>query len=379
MTKQNWMGIFVGILFASSVNGQVGRLEWHNSIELPMMQNGKPSIGVAGPIVGLTNGYLLIGGGANFPDLPPWEGGVKKIQKEVFVYSRDGEALHLVARDTLAEAVAYGGNLSLPNGLFVIGGEAEEGKTSACRMIQYDSYTKKITALRYPDLPFQLSNMGATHIGNKLFVVGGECQDGVSDQVLQLDLENLAQGWIRVGSLPYAVSHLQLLTDKSNNLIAVGGRKANKDAVSTLYQEVLKSSDGGRHWEKLTEIPFKAAAAVACILPDDGLWLLSADRGTTFHRVETLIFEAKHASDRQEAKRLTQAKNQLQRNHPGFGREIWRYDLSYEKWKKTGELPSSAPVTTTAVVWDDMIVLPSGEVKAGVRSPKILLANFFEK
>lgn len=378
MTKQNWMGIVVGILFASSLNGQVGRLEWRNSIELPMMQNGKPSIGVAGPIAGLSNGYLLIGGGANFPDLPPWEGGAKEIQRELFVYSKKGKTVHLLARDTLAEAVAYAASLCLPNGLFVIGGETQDGKTNACHLINFDKDTGKITALRYPDLPAPLSNMGAVCIENKIFIVGGEFQDAVSDQILQLDLNNLAQGWIQVGTLPYAASHLQLLADKSHNLFVVGGRKANKDTASTLYQTVLKSSDGGRHWEKLTEIPFKAAAAVACILPDDGLWLLSADRGTTFHRVETLIFEAKRASDQQEAKQLIEVKNQLQRNHPGFGREIWRYDLSYEKWKKTGELPSNAPVTTTAVVWDDMIVLPSGEVKAGVRSPKILLATFLK-
>ncbi|ULT27089.1 hypothetical protein KUH03_10100 [Sphingobacterium sp. E70] len=55
--------------------------------------------------------------------------------------------------------------------------------------------------------------------------MGGEFQDAVSDQILQLDLNNLAQGWIQVGTLPYAASHLQLLADKSHNLFVVGDER----------------------------------------------------------------------------------------------------------------------------------------------------------
>jgi N-acetylneuraminic acid mutarotase len=76
---------------------------------------------------------------------------------------------------------------------------------------------------------------------------------------------------------------------------------------------------------------------------------------------------------------LIDAKNKLQVNHPGFGRAVWRYDLKSDEWKRMGDLPSNGPVTTTAVVWGDMIILPSGEVKAGVRTPEILVATFSKK
>jgi len=379
MTKQNWLGIIVGMLFASNVNGQAGRLEWHRSVELPSPQGGKVHAGIAGPIVGLSNGYLLIGGGANFPDLPPWKGGVKKIQKEIFAYVKDGKTLRCVAKDSLSEPIAYGASLSLPIGLFIVGGETSEGKSNACRLIQCNADTKQISTANYPDLPWPLSNTGATYIGNKIFIAGGEGQDTVSDRVLQLDLDDLEKGWICTGHLPYAVSHVQLLADKQGNLYLVGGRKANKDEPSTLYQGLLSSSDGGKHWRKLEDIPFKAAAAVACILPDNGLWLLSADRGDTFHRVETLISEAKKTTDPQKAQQLIASKNQLQVKHPGFGRAVWRYDLKLGEWNRMGDLPAEGPVTTTAVVWDDMVILPSGEIKAGIRTPDILVATFSKK
>ena len=379
MKKQHWMGIIAGILFASSANGQIGRLEWHSSFELPSTQRGKSHLGLAGAIAGVTDGVLLLGGGANFPDLPPWDGGSKKIQHDVFVYKKEGRKLSLLTQDRMPEGLAYGASLGLPRGLLVIGGETSKGKTSSCRLLKFDAHAKKIALMDYPDLPFPMANMGATYIGDKIFVAGGECQDGVSDQVLQLDLQDLASGWIQVGTLPYAVSHLQLVADNLNRLYVVGGRKANNDRPSTLYPGLMRSSDGGNHWTKLRDIPFNAAAGVACILPDNGLWLLSADRGDTFNRVEHFIFEAKNEPDPDKAQQLIHAKNQLQVNHPGFGREIWRYDLKLEKWNKMGQLPSDGPVTTTAVIWDDMVVIPSGEIKAGIRSPQILVSTFFFK
>lgn len=379
MTKQHWMGVIVGILFTGTVDAQVGQLEWHKGITLPAMQDGKAHIGLAGPIAGVTGDCLLIAGGANFPHLPPWEGGAKEIQKEVFIYRKEGVRLRLAAQDSLSMAVAYAASLSLPDGLLVIGGETPEGKTAACRLIKYDGSNKKISVSDFPDLPFPLANMGAVVYGNKLVIVGGEKQDTVSDQVLQLDLAHLEKGWGCVGKLPYAVSHVQLLSDSQNNLYLLGGRKAHPESPSTLYHELWCSTDDGRTWSKQADIPFPAAAGTACLLPDQGIWLLSADRGDTFHRVESLIFDAKKEANPSKRQQLIDAKNKLQINHPGFGRAIWRYDLNLKKWSRMADLPSDGPVTTTAVVWDDMIILPSGEIKAGVRTPEILVATFSNK
>jgi len=370
------MGIIVGMLLAGNVNAQVGYLEWLKPFVLPSEENGKKHIGLAGPIAGLSGDYLLIGGGANFPDRLPWEGGIKKVHNQVFIYTKDGDDLSLIGKDVLPVGVAYGTSVSIPKiGLLVIGGETEHGKTKRCKLLNYDRQTKKITIADFPDLPGPLSNMGAICVGNKVLVAGGEGPYGVSDQVYQIDLQRSEKGWTVVGKLPYPVSHLQLLTD-DDNIYLVGGRMANKNAASTLYQALLKSSDGGKHWVNLPDIPFKAAAGTSCILPDHGIWILSADRGDTFAAVENLIAQAQQETDPIEAQRLTESKNKLQRNHPGFGKEIWRFDLHEQTWEKAGELPCTGPVTTTVIIWDDMVILPSGEIRAGIRTPKIIRAVF---
>jgi hypothetical protein len=56
--------------------------------------------------------------------------------------------------------------------------------------------------------------------------------------------------------------------------------------------------------------------------------------------------------------------------HPGFSREILVYDMATDRWTSGGELPRSR-VTAAAVMWGDEVVIISGEIRPGVRSPEV--------
>jgi len=56
--------------------------------------------------------------------------------------------------------------------------------------------------------------------------------------------------------------------------------------------------------------------------------------------------------------------------HPGFPRSILVFDVKTQTWSQAGEVPFSL-VTTNAVRWQDQIVIPGGEARPGVRSPKV--------
>jgi N-acetylneuraminic acid mutarotase len=47
-----------------------------------------------------------------------------------------------------------------------------------------------------------------------------------------------------------------------------------------------------------------------------------------------------------------------------------RYNPDLNLWEKTGALPV-ARVTVPTVVWRDLWVIPSGEMRPGVRSPEV--------
>jgi N-acetylneuraminic acid mutarotase len=52
-----------------------------------------------------------------------------------------------------------------------------------------------------------------------------------------------------------------------------------------------------------------------------------------------------------------------------------RYDIRQNQWMQAGILPFATPVTTLAHIHQDRIYLPSGEIRAGVRSPFIRIAK----
>jgi len=61
---------------------------------------------------------------------------------------------------------------------------------------------------------------------------------------------------------------------------------------------------------------------------------------------------------------------QVPEQHPGFPKTILAYHTITDTWKPVGEVPA-CHVTTTLVRWREDFVVPSGEVRPGVRSPAV--------
>jgi N-acetylneuraminic acid mutarotase len=54
---------------------------------------------------------------------------------------------------------------------------------------------------------------------------------------------------------------------------------------------------------------------------------------------------------------------------------VLQYNTITDEWKAVGTIPFPVPATTTAVLWDNEVVIPSGEIRAGVRTPNILVGK----
>jgi len=63
---------------------------------------------------------------------------------------------------------------------------------------------------------------------------------------------------------------------------------------------------------------------------------------------------------------------QLMSVQPTFRRDVYRYDGTTETWSLVGLMPDSGAVTTRPVWCDGDIILPTGEIRPGVRSPRVL-------
>ena len=81
-------------------------------------------VGFAGPFVGVHGDALLVAGGANFPDRPPWEGGKKVWQDRVHVMTRGGDSAWewRTVGQRLPHPLAYGVSVTTPQGIVCAGG-----------------------------------------------------------------------------------------------------------------------------------------------------------------------------------------------------------------------------------------------------------------
>jgi N-acetylneuraminic acid mutarotase len=86
-----------------------------------------------------------------------------------------------------------------------------------------------------------------------------------------------------------------------------------------------------------------------------------------------MLLSAIHAEkDEEKKQQFIKEKNQLQINHPGFSKEILVYNSITDKWRSAGQIPFDSPVTTTIVRRGHVYYIPCGEIRAGIRSTRIL-------
>lgn len=349
---------------------------WKIAAALPADSGKAEATGLAGPLTGIHNDHLVIAGGANFPSGLPWEGGKKEYHKTIYIYGRDqhGE-LNLKNTDSLPYPVAYGANCASPGGIIYAGGETPHGLTNSVWKVQYIPGKKSISIDQLPALPVPVANAAATSIGSYIYLAGGETIDSVSNKFLRLDLENLSKGWEQMPELPIRFSHAVLINqiEKGNtNIYLIGGRRRIAGGVSEIYSTMYVFDTDKNTWIKKASMPYAMAAGTGLAIGSQDIFLFGGDRGETFKKVEGLIAEIAKEGDTVHKQELIDKKNLLQAGHPGFSREILQYNTASNEWIRTDSIPFNAPVTTTALKWNDEIIIPSGEIKAGIRSPNIL-------
>lgn len=347
-------------------------IHWDSYSALPAL-NGEISLGYAGPLVGITNNILVVAGGANFPDKMPWAGGAKKYYNRIFVSDINGNT-PFIQNNSLPEAVAYSASCSTPLGIISAGGENEQGLLNRVFLLLWTGDSLQVNSL--PDLPNAVTNAAAVTIGSKVFVAGGEIENSVSAYFLMLDVADTSKGWQYLKSIPHAVSHTILVAagDKQH-IYLLGGRKKNTNDISDLYNNVYEYSVAENSWTEKEPLPYALSAGTGAAIGEHYIALFGGDKGGTFHATEMLINKINNEKDSAEKQKLVEQKIQLQSGHPGFSNTVLLYDGKADKWCKADSIPFTTAVTTTAVRGGNTIFIPSGEIKAGVRTPQVLVGK----
>ncbi|MBD0349918.1 MAG: hypothetical protein ICV65_02060 [Flavisolibacter sp.] len=363
----------------SAQKQEVLSIHWKMAGVLPADNGQKQALGFAGPVVGIHNNVLIIAGGANFPDSMPWLGGRKKYCDDVYVLKKiTNDSLENYKTFRLPFSVAYAATCTTPQGVLAAGGENENGISNKVFLVQWNDAAEIISIKHLPALPFAVTNASVVADGNFIYLAGGELTNGVSNQFVRFDLNDMAAGWKALPSLLKPVSHAVMVIQSNGKykcVYVMGGRKKNEGSTSELYASTLQYDLKKEQWSEKNPLPYPLSAGTGTATGAHTILLFGGDKGETFHRTEEVMAAMTNETDEAKKQILNQQKIQVQSTHPGFSKEVLLYHTAKDRWAVIGSVPYDMPVTTTAIKWGNDVFIPSGEIRAGVRTPNILLGK----
>lgn len=355
--KNKWVFcLFVWAFFYSVVQADEAvsdsfheKVKWSDVLSLPSVDSDD-NLGVAGAYSGFVGDYLVVAGGANFPDAKPWNGGRKTWWN--VLYYKDMENVDsdwLVERGILPSALAYGVSIQLPEGVLCIGGCDSVSCSSDVFLIRMRN-GKILIDDNWPSLPVPLASATGALLDDKIYIAGGHkdiSKQEATSYFFELDLADKKKGWKELPSWPgsprgYAVSAVQNDGfDKCFYLFS--GRDYHVDGSVEVLEDGYVYNPCLDKWKKLEgRFPFMAGTAAP-----QGVNHILFVGGS-----DTLI----SGSD----------------THPGFSNALFAYHTVTCTLKEVARSPFPLAVTTNIAYREKTFYITSGEVKPGVRTPSIV-------
>jgi N-acetylneuraminic acid mutarotase len=263
------------------------------------------------------------------------------------------------------------------------GGENEAGLSKKAFLIKFSIIENRIQVSSLPDLPDPLTNIFLTSIGNVVYAIGGDGPSLSSSAFLSLDLNKKNEGWKQLPNMQIALANSAAVVQNGAdgvNIYVIGGRSKDPSGISELHNTLLIYNLQTKTWKSGSPISdgsktMNFSAGTAIPLLDHSVLIAGGDNGHVFHQIESYLVHIAQSKTPEEKEALIAKKNQLVINHQGFDKSLLLYNTRANTWSKIGELPFPAHVTTTAIKWGESIIISSGEIKPGVRTPNIMMGK----
>jgi SSS family solute:Na+ symporter len=354
-----------------NVHSQSEYFRYSSLPDLPANSGMSAQPGLAGSYTGIDDDVLILAGGANFPGELPWEGGEKAYYDDIFILQKHGKESYSWSKMEvkLPLALAYGGAIPTSQGLLCFGGNTSENVIAESWLLNYIPESGMVRVKTGPQLPLPLSNFAYSIIDDMVYLAGGVSANGVSvKRFFRLDISGndpMTWRWEELLSWDgeprsYAVAAAQS-NGLSNCFYLFSGRNIQNDLKPEILYDAHVYDPSLKTWSVIStgeehEFPVMA--------------------GTAFPMgASTIVFSSgasgKMIMKQLELKTSTSIAEHLKR-HPGFGRQLRGFNtLTYEIYT-LDSLPVTGQLTTAAVQWGQDIIIPSGEIRPGVRTPEIL-------
>jgi len=308
--------------------------------------------GIATPFAGMIDGDLIVAGGANFPDAPPWKGG-KKVWHDL-IYRLNGQDWEVAGR--LQRPLAYGVSIQTPKGLFCAGGSDSERHYADVFWLTVKSDKIRQTAM--PSLPLAVANACGAIVGDVLIVAGGTDRADATEamnQVFALNLKGQPCRWESLPPIPGTGRMLSVAAGTDEDFYLFSGasleRGMDGQPKRTYLKECFRFHLRSKQWTRLPDMPVATVAAPspAAVIDSDRIVIFGGDDGSAVGF-------------------------QPPEQHPGFRSKALILNFRTMTWSEA-DLPFSR-VTVPLIHDGRRYIIPSGEMKPGIRSPAVFEVHF---
>lgn len=348
-----------------------GALEWDRLPDLPDRE------GFAGVFSGVVSeggeDFLVVAGGANFPDGRPWEDGKKFYYDGIYILPLKDDSEWRTAAVKLPNKVGYGMSVSLKSGqCLFMGGKNAAGSRAEVLELSMSSGKVKITPIG--TLPKVMAEGVAAIVNGQVLVGSGGDGEKTQREFFKMTRSDPAMlEWESLGWPEGARGRMYPVAGvKGGKFYLFGGRdfaeseeqKANRIEGFDFLKDCWELDVSLRSWKRLADLPEAKSAAPSMAVPIGASSLLVLGG-------VSVEFWKDQVAARPEI-------NGQGMEHPGFPALILSYNTVTDRWAEAGSLPLAgtfAPVTTQVVFWDEKVIIPTGEIKPGVRSPQVLIAE----
>ena len=356
-------------LSAAAAPATVGSpaLAWQSMGTLSPAEGQTENIGVAGLLQGTFGDYIIVGGGANFPDGGPLTGGAKVTYPDVYVLHATEAGLIETDHAQMPYPVGYGVSVTTSDGVLYFGGSTDESGARA--VTRLTAPNGKLRTETLPALPFALQNGVAAYDKDTVYLGGGK-QDGVlSKKFYTYD--------IKTGTLTSLPDFPGEAREQSVAEFLDGRFCVFSGGANVAYTDGYAYDPKTQTWASVaapnvngTLVSLLGARAVR-LNEDEMLVVGGFDREIYDWAVSNLNTLQGEEKDAFRTHYFT-----MQPEDYHWNREILVYSAMADAWRTVGQLPFPAPCGEALVIARGALFSISGEVKPGVRSPRLYRGLF---
>ena len=348
------------------------KILWEVGGRLPAQTGMDKNIGTAGLLYGsLANKYIVVGGGANFPEESVLNGGDKKTYSDVYMLEDKNGVLEVIEHINLENEIGYGASVTTEDGIYYIGGSSNPEADDDILFITLKD--NKLNVEKIGDLPFTLQNGVAVYKDNKLYIITGKQGGKGSNKVYEYDLASKESK--ELAPVPNEESRTQAVAQLLNGNIYVfsGG-----DSIA--YTDGYKYNFDNDTWEQVSDVE----------LNNEGISLLGAV-SVKINETEMLVIGGfnKAIYDNAVYNLGTLQGTALAGFRQGyFGADPYEfnwnsniliYNSESDTWKTIGEVPFDAPCGEGLILIGNKIYSINGEIKPGIRTDKMYVGTIIAK